>query len=146
MKKIFIIIALAFASLTIYAKDVVKNPITNMKLTENLGVYTIKGHSGFIITGNEEQTKKFINSATDAFTKEFLNKTLDIGEDSFTVGQDDGGWYLLKLGLGGVKLRISDVVLFGSALGIKSISDDAKTGFQQAKEKYRKAKKAWRDQ
>lgn len=146
MKRIITILALAFASLTISAKDVAKNPITNMRLTENLGVYTIEGHSGFIITGNEEQTKKFISSATDAFTQEFLNKTLDIGEDRFTVGQDDGGWYLLKLGLGGVKLRISDVVLFGSALGIKSISEDAKTGFQHAKEKYRKAKKAWRDQ
>jgi hypothetical protein len=146
MKHIFIILALVIATANLSAKDVVKNPITNMRLTENLGVYTIRGHSGFIITGNEEQTKRFISSATDAFTQEFLNKTLDIGEDRFTVGKDDGGWYLLKLGLGGVKLRISDVVLFGSALGIKSISEDAKTGFQHAKEKYRKAKKAWRDQ
>ena len=121
-------IAIALASLTLSAKEVVKNPVTGMTLSENLGVYTITGKSGVIALGTKDQAKEFFSSCFASFAKENINKIFKTGENQFNVGEDKDGLYIIKVGFGGAKLRQSDIILFGSALGVKSIleSDTAK--------------------
>lgn len=128
MKHIITILAIALASITLSAKEVVKNPVTGMTLSENLGIYTITGKSGVIALGTKEQAKEFFSNSFASFAKENINKIFKTGENQFNVGEDEDGFYIIKVGLGGAKLRQSDIILFGSALGVKTIleSDTAK--------------------
>ena len=112
MKKIITIIILALACISLSAKDVVKNPVTNKVLDKTAGVYSIKGPKGIIILGTEEMTKEFLLSASEAFSKEILHRTFKIGDDQYEVLKDDAGLYIRKIGLGVVKVRQSDVVVF----------------------------------
>ena len=52
-------VALALATVTLPAKEIVKNEITGMTLSENLGIYTISGKGGAIILGNKDHAKEF---------------------------------------------------------------------------------------
>ena len=119
-------IAIALASLTLSAKEVVKNPVTGMTLSENLGVYTITGKSGAIVLGNKDQAKEFISTVHKAILKETLNDVFDCGKDQLEVGKDDQGYYVIKVGLGGVKLRYTDTLTFGTALGLKNLEKPTK--------------------
>ena len=141
MKKIITIIALALASLTLSAKDIAKNPVTNKVLDKTAGIYSIKAPKGIIILGTEEMAREFLLSAAEAFSKENLHRTFKIGDDQFEVLKDDAGLYITKIGLGVMKIRQSDVVVFGGALGLKSLGKSAKEGLNYLKEKT----KDWRD-
>lgn len=141
MKKIITIIALALACISLSAKDVVKNPVTNKVLDKTAGVYSIKAPKGIIILGNEEMTREFLLSAAEAFSKEILHRTFKIGNDQFEVLKDDAGLYITKVGLGVMKIRQSDVVVFSSALSLKSLGKSAKEGLNYLKEKT----KDWKD-
>lgn len=141
MKHIIMIIAFVFISLTISAKDVVKNPATGKVLDNTMGVYSIKGNSGVIILGTEGQARHFMISAAEAFSKEILHSTFKIGDDQYEVLKDDAGLYIRKIGLGVVKVRQSDVMYFGGALGLKNLSKDIKEYWKYMKEKT----KDWRD-
>ena len=124
MKRLITLIALIVAAATITtlsAKEVVKNPVTSMTLSEDLGVYRIIGKSGVILLGTKEQAKEFFSNSFASFTKENINKLFKTGENQFNVGEDKDGLYIIKVGVGGAKLRQSDIILFGSALGVKSI-------------------------
>ena len=145
MKKIITIIALAFATLTLSAKEVAKNPMTNMVLSENAGIYTITGKNGAIILGNKEQAGDFLVNAMDAFLQESLHRTLNVGEDKLEVLKDDAGLYLIKVGLGGAKLRKGDVIIFGTALGCQSIAKYAKESFKEGKDYFKKVKDTLRN-
>ena len=143
MKHIIMIIAFVFVfiSLTISAKDVVKNPATGKVLDNTMGVYSIKGNSGVIILGTEGQARHFMISAAEAFSKEILHRTFKIDNDQFEVLKDDAGLYITKVGLGVMKIRQSDVVVFSSALSLKSLGKSAKEGLSYMKEKT----KDWKD-
>ena len=141
MKHIITIIALALACISLSAKDVVKNPVTNKVLDKTAGVYSIKAPKGIIILGTEEMTREFLLSAAEAFSKEILHRTFKIGDDQFEVLKDDAGLYITKVGLGVMKIRQSDVVVFSSALGLKSLGKSAKEGLNYLKEKT----KDWKD-
>jgi hypothetical protein len=141
MKKIITIIALALACISLSAKDVVKNPVTNKVLDKTAGVYSIKAPKGIIILGTEEMTREFLLSAAEAFSKEILHRTFKIGNDQFEVLKDDAGLYITKVGLGVMKIRQSDVVVFSSALSLKSLGKSAKEGLNYMKEKT----KDWKD-
>lgn len=141
MKHIITIIALAVACISLSAKDVVKNPVTNKVLDKTAGVYSIKAPKGIIILGNEEMTREFLLSAAEAFSKEILHRTFKIGDDQFEVLKDDAGLYITKVGLGVMKIRQSDVVVFSSALSLKSLGKSAKEGLSYMKEKT----KDWKD-
>lgn len=141
MKKIITIIALALACISLSAKDVVKNPVTNKVLDKTAGVYSIKAPKGIIILGNEEMTREFLLSAAEAFSKEILHRTFKIGDDQFEVLKDDAGLYITKVGLGVMKIRQSDVVVFSSALSLKSLGKSAKEGLNYLKVKT----KDWKD-
>lgn len=135
MKHIITIIALALACISLSAKDVVKNPVTNKVLDKTAGVYSIKAPKGIIILGTEEVTREFLLSAAEAFSKEILHRTFKIGDDQFEVLKDDAGLYITKVGLGVMKIRQSDVLYFGGALGLKSLGKSAKEYWTYLKEK-----------
>ena len=126
MKHIITIIALALATLTLSAKEPVKNPDTGLTLFEVAGVYTIKGDTGIIPLGNLEKTKEFLLSAHKAIVKETLNDIFDCGKNQFEVRKDDQGYYVIKVGLGAVKIRYTDTVVFGTALGLQKLEPAAK--------------------
>ena len=146
MKKIITIIALALATLTLSAKEVAKNPVTNKVLDKTAGIYSIKGPKGIIILGTEEMTKEFLTSAAEAFSKEILNRTFKVGDDQYEVLKDDAGLYIRKIGLGVVKVRQSDVIYFGGALGLKNLSKDIKEGWKYLKEKTKDLKDTLRSE
>lgn len=146
MKKIITIIALALACITLSAKDVVKNPVTNKVLDKTAGVYSIKAPKGIIILGTEEMTREFLLSAAEAFSKEILHRTFKIGDDQFEVLKDDAGLYITKVGLGVMKIRQSDVVVFSGALGLKSLGKSAKEGWKYLKEKTKDLKDTLRNE
>lgn len=126
MKRIFLSIAIALAALPLYSKELAKNPITNMTLYENAGIYSIKGDAGIILLGNKDHAKEFISTVHRAILKETINDIFDCGKDQFEVGKDDQGYYVIKVGLGGAKIRYSDTVLFGTALGLEKLEPAAK--------------------
>ena len=146
MKKIITIIALALTCISLSAKEVAKNPVTNKVLDKTAGIYSIKGPKGIIILGTEEMTKEFLTSAAEAFSKEILHSTFKIGDDQFEVMKDDAGLYIMKIGLGVVKVRQSDVVVFGGALGLKSLGKSAKEGWNYLKEKTKDLKDTLRSE
>lgn len=127
MKRIIITaIAIVLASFTLSSKEVVTNPVTGMTLTENLGIYSITGKSGVIVLGTKDQAKEFLSTAHKAILKETLNDIFDCGKDQLEVGSDDQGYYVIKVGLGAVKLRWTDTLTFGTALGLKNLEKPAK--------------------
>ena len=73
MKHIITTIAFVFISITISAKTVVKNPATGKVLDNTMGVYSIKGNSGVIILGAEDQARHFMISAADCFAPAWLD-------------------------------------------------------------------------
>ena len=112
MKKIFIAIAFALLTLTLSAKEVSKNSSTGMTLSEELGVYSITGKGGAIILGDVKTTRNTLASLEKCFIQEHLNNYIDCGEQKFEVHSDDQGLYIIKMGVGAVKLRQSDVNMF----------------------------------
>lgn len=136
MKHIITIITLVLISLTISAKTVVKNPVTNKVLDQTAGIYSIKAPKGIIILGTEEMAKEFLLSAAEAFSKEILNKAFNIGDDQYEVLKDEAGLYITKLGLGVMKIRQSDVAVFGGALGCKKLFKETKEGLKYINENW----------
>ena len=136
MKHIITIITLVLISLTISAKTVVKNPVTNKVLDQTAGIYSIKAPKGIIILGTEEMAKEFLLSAAEAFSKEILNKAFNIGDDHYEVLKDEAGLYITKLGLGVMKIRQSDVTVFGGALGCKKLFKETKEGLKYINENW----------
>ena len=135
MKKIVTIIALALATIaTVNAKEVSTNPATGMTLSENLGIYTITGKAGAIVLGDKDSASKFLMSANGAFATEAINHIFNLGDDQFEVGKDDKGMFIIKVGVGAVKLRPGDTTLFSTALGIKSAASAVKSGINKVKE------------
>ena len=141
MKHIITIITLLLTTFTLSAKDIVKNPVTNKVLDQTAGIYSIKAPKGIIILGTEEMAKEFLLSAAEAFSKEILNKAFNIGDDQYEVLKDEAGLYITKLGLGVMKIRQSDVTVFGGALGLKSLGKATKEKLNYLNEKA----KDWRD-
>ena len=126
-------VALALATVTLPAKEIVKNEITGMTLSENLGIYTISGKGGAIILGNKDHAKKFLSTAHKAILKETLNDIFKVGEDQLMVGRDDQGYYVIKVGFGAVKIRWTDTLTFGTALGLKNLEKPAKDLWSKTK-------------
>lgn len=112
MKNIFIAILLALASLTLSAKEVSKNSDTGMVLSEELGVYSITGSGGVIIIGDARKTRDTLASLSKCFIQEHIKNYIDCGDQRYEVKSDDNGLYIIKMGVGAVKLRQKDVNMF----------------------------------
>ena len=142
MKKIIILsLILLTSALTISAKEIAKNSDTNMKLTEVAGVYSITGEGGVLVIGNEQTTREFFNSASKAFDKNLINRILSLDNDKYELQKDDKGYYLIKIGVGGVKLRSSDARLFAAVMNAR----DLKKAVNQAKDNVKQVIKNFRD-
>lgn len=115
MKKYIIAtIAIALFTLPLFAKskEVSKNSDTGMVLSEVQGVYSISGPGGAIVLGDIRKTRDILASLSKCFIQEHLKNYIDCGEQKWEVHSDDQGLYIIKMGVGAVKLRQSDVNLF----------------------------------
>ena len=134
MQRLVLILAVMLAAATLSAKELSRNPDTGMTLSENLGVYTVTGKGGAIILGNKENAVKFMHSANAAFATEAINHVFNLGDDQFEVMKDSDGMFVIKVGLGAVKLRPSDTLLFETALVGKTVWDTGKKIWKKGKE------------
>ena len=130
MKHIITTIAFVLISLTISAKTVVKNPATGKVLDNTMGVYSIKGNSGVIILGTEDQARHFMISAADCFVPSMIGYYANINDQEYRVAKDEAGLYIFRVRLGAMKIRSHDVMVFGTALGCKKIFRKIKEGFK----------------
>ena len=132
--KFIIIIIITFITLTISAKTVVKNPATGKVLDNTMGVYSIKGNSGVIILGTEDQARHFMISAADYFVDSMIGYNTNINDQKYRVAKDEAGLYIFRIGLNPMKIRSHDVMVFGAALGCKKIFKEVKEGLKYLKE------------
>ena len=130
----FIIIIITLIPLTISAKTVVKNPATGKVLDNTMGVYSIKGNSGVIILGTEDQARHFMISAADCFVDSMIGYNANINDQKYRVAKDEAGLYIFRIGLSPMKIRSHDVMMFGTALGCKKIFKEVKEGLKYLKE------------
>ena len=136
MKHIITIIAFVFISITISAKTVVKNPATGKVLDNTMGVYSIKGNSGVIILGTEDQARHFMIAAANCFVDTMVGYYANINDQEYRVAKDEAGLYIFRVGLGAMKIRSHDVIVFGTALGCKKLFKKTKEGFKYINENW----------
>ena len=134
--KYIITIIITLISLTISAKTVVKNPATGKVLDNTMGVYSIKGNSGVIILGTEDQARHFMISAADCFVPSMIGYYANINEQEYRVAKDEAGPYIFRVGLGAMKIRSHDVMVFGAVLGCKKILKKTKEGLKYISENW----------
>ena len=132
--KYIITITITIISLTLSAKTVVKNPATGKVLDNTMGVYSIKGNSGVIILGTEDQARHFMISAADCFVDSMIGYYANINDQKYRVAKDEAGLYIFRIGLSPMKIRSHDVMVFGAALGCKKIFKKVKEGLKYIKE------------
>ena len=132
--KYIITIIITFITLTISPKTVVKNPATGKVLDNTMGVYSIKGNSGVIILGTEDQARHFMISAADCFVDSRIGYNTNINDQKYRVAKDEVGLYIFRIGLNPMKIRSHDVMVFGAALGCKKIFKEVKEGLKYLKE------------
>ena len=136
MKHIITTIAFVLISITISAKTVVKNPATGKVLDNTMGVYSIKGNSGVIILGTEDQARHFMISAVNCFVDTMVGYYANINDQEYKVAKDEAGLYIFRVGLGAMKIRSHDVIVFGTALGCKTFFKKTKEGFKYINENW----------
>ena len=134
MRHIITTIAIALISLTISAKTVVKNPATGKVLDNTMGVYSIKGNSGVLTLGTEDQARHFMISAADCFVEALVGYYANINDQEYTVAKDEAGLYIFRKDLEMMKIRSHDVIVFGTALGCKKLFKETKEGLKYLKE------------
>lgn len=134
MKHIITTIAFVFISITISAKTVVKNPATGKVLDNTMGVYSIKGNSGVIILGTEDQARHFMISAVNCFVDTMVGYYANINDQEYKVAKDEAGLYIFREDLKMMKIRSHDVIVFGTALGCKKIFKETKESLKYLKE------------
>ena len=136
MKHTITTIAFVLISLTISAKTVVKNPATGKVLDNTMGVYSIKGNSGVIILGTEDQARHFMVSAADCFVPSMIGYWVNINDQEYRVAKDEAGLYIFREDLEMMKIRSHDVMVFGTALGCKKFFKKTKEGFKYINENW----------
>ena len=136
MKHTITTLAFVLISLTISAKTVVKNPATGKVLDNTMGVYSIKGNSGVITLGTEDQARHFMISAADCFVDSMIGYYANINEQEYRVAKDEAGLYIFRGGVGAMKIRSHDVMVFGTALGCKKLFKKTKEGFKYINENW----------
>lgn len=124
------LVALLFTSCFVETNSHTKvmNHDTGMKLTEFDEVYSITGPKGVIILGDIKESRDIIWQLEQCFISYNLGTIINIsiGDDQYEVKSDDQGSYIIKVGLGAVKIRQSDVNLFLSYLESKIVKTKLK--------------------
>ena len=130
MKRIILLFIITLTSLTISAKEVVKNPATGKSLDNTMDIYSIKGNSGVLTLGTEDQARHFMIAAANCFVDTMVGYYANINDQEYRVAKDEAGLYIFRVGLGAMKIRSHDVMVFGTALGCKKIFRKIKEGFK----------------
>ena len=134
MKRIILLFIITLTSLTISAKEVVKNPATGKSLDNTMGIYSIKGNSGILTLGTEDQARHFMIAAANCFVETMVGYYASINDQEYKVAKDEAGLYIFREDLEMMKIRSHDVIVFGTALGCKKLFKETKEGLKYLKE------------
>lgn len=116
------------------SKEIARNPDTGMTLTEIKGLYYMKSNAGIIMIGDIKQARDVLNMMNICFTKEKLSEVINCGDQEYRVKRDDEGMYIMKAGLGAVKICATDSALFFTVIEGKIIKDKGKKIWEIIKE------------
>ena len=130
MKRIILLFIITLTSLTISAKEVVKNPATGKSLDNTMGIYSIKGNSGVLTLGTEDQARHFMIAAANCFVETMVGYYASINDQEYKVAKDEAGLYIFREDLEMMKIRSHDVAVFRAALGCKKLFKKTKEGFK----------------
>ena len=136
MKRIILLFIITLTSLTISAKEVVRNPATGKSLDNTMGIYSIKGNSGILTLGTEDQARHFMISAANCFVETMIGYYASINGQEYKVAKDEAGLYIFREDLEMMKIRSHDVIVFGTALGCKKLFKETKEGFKYINENW----------
>ena len=136
MKRIILLFIITLTSLTISAKEVVKNPATGKSLDNTMGIYSIKGNSGILTLGTEDQARHFMIAAANCFVETMVGYYASINDQEYKVAKDEAGLYIFREDLEMMKIRSHDVIVFGTALGCKKLFKETKEGFKYINENW----------
>ena len=134
MKRIILLFIITLTSLTISAKEVVKNPATGKSLDNTMDIYSIKGNSGVLTLGTEDQARHFMIAAANCFVETMVGYYASINGQEYKVAKDEAGLYIFREDLEMMKIRSHDVIVFGTALGCKKLFKETKEGLKYLKE------------
>lgn len=136
MKRIILLFIITLTSLTISAKEVVKNPATGKSLDNTMGIYSIKGNSGILTLGTEDQARHFMIAAANCFVETMVGYYASINGQEYKVAKDEAGLYIFREDLEMMKIRSHDVIVFGTALGCKKLFKETKEGLKYINENW----------
>ena len=136
MKRIILLFIITLTSLTISAKEVVKNPATGKSLDNTMGIYSIKGNSGVLTLGTEDQARHFMIAAANCFVETMVGYYASINGQEYKVAKDEAGLYIFREDLEMMKIRSHDVAVFGAALGCKKLFKKTKEGLKYINENW----------
>ena len=136
MKRIILLFIITLTSLTISAKEVVKNPATGKSLDNTMGIYSIKGNSGVLTLGTEDQARHFMIAAANCFVETMVGYYASINGQEYKVSKDEAGLYIFREDLEMMKIRSHDVIVFGTALGCKKLFKETKEGLKYLNENW----------
>ena len=136
MKRIILLFIIILTSLTISAKEVVKNPATGKSLDNTMGIYSIKGNSGVLTLGTEDQARHFMIAAANCFVETMVGYYASINGQEYKVAKDEAGLYIFREDLEMMKIRSHDVIVFGTALGCKKLFKETKEGLKYLNENW----------
>ena len=134
MKRILLFLIVVSFPIMVESKEIAKNPDTGMTLTEIKGLYYMKSNTGIIMIGDIKQARDVLNMMNICFTKEKLSEVINCGDQEYRVKRDDEGMYIMKVGLGAMKIRATDSVLFFTVIEGKIIKDKGKKIWKIIKE------------
>ena len=136
MKRIILLFIITLTSLTISAKEVVKNPATGKSLDNTMDIYSIKGNSGILTLGTEDQARHFMIAAANCFVETMVGYYANINGQEYKVAKDEAGLYIFREDLEMMKIRSHDVIVFGTALGCKKLFKETKEGLKYINENW----------
>lgn len=136
MKRIILLFIITLTSLTISAKEVVKNPVTGKSLDNTMDIYSIKGNSGVLTLGTEDQARHFMIAAANCFVDTMVGYYASINGQEYKVAKDEAGLYIFREDLEMMKIRSHDVIVFGTALGCKKLFKETKEGLKYINENW----------
>ena len=134
MKRILLFLIVVSFPIMAESKEIARNPDTGMTLTEVNGLYYMKSNAGIIMIGDIKQARDVLNMMNICFTKEKLSEVINCGDQEYRVKRDDEGMYIMKAGLGAMKIRATDSALFFTVIEGKIIKDKGKKIWEIIKE------------
>ena len=134
MKRILLFLIVVSFPIMAELKEIARNPDTGMTLTEIKGLYYMKSNVGIIMIGDIKQARDVLNMMNICFTKEKLSEVINCGDQEYRVKRDDEGMYIMKAGLGAMKIRATDSALFFTVIEGKIIKDKGKKIWEIIKE------------